>query len=178
MNILFIIVIAIVAIIVLVLVLALIAPKSYSIQREIRINKPINEVYEYVKLIKNQDHYSVWVQKDPHMKKEYKGTDGTVGFLYSWDGNKKVGAGSQEIKNLEQGKKIDLEIRFIRPFKAIASTPFFFESEAENQTKVIWGMNSTMNYPMNVMLLMMNMDKLLGKELEISLEQLKKAIEK
>lgn len=34
---------------------------------------------------------------DPNMRKNFKGTDGTVGFCYAWDGNKKAGKGEQEI---------------------------------------------------------------------------------
>lgn len=35
---------------------------------------------------------------DPNMEKEFKGTDGTVGFIYGWNGNKEGGEGEQEIK--------------------------------------------------------------------------------
>jgi hypothetical protein len=47
-----------------------------------------------------------------------------------------------------------------------------------NQTKLSWGMSSRMKYPMNIMLLFMNMDKLLGKDLELSLGNLKGILEK
>ncbi len=47
----------------------------------------------------------------------------------------------------------------------------------DNQTLVKWGFSSQMKYPMNVMLLLMNMEKMLGKDMEISLENLKKQLE-
>ena len=43
------------------------------------VNKPKQQVFDYVKLIKNQEQYSVWVMKDPNIKIVYTGTDGTVG---------------------------------------------------------------------------------------------------
>ena len=57
------------------------------------------------------------------MKKNYSGTDGQVGFIYSWDSqNKNVGAGEQEITGIEEGHKIDFELRFKRPMEQSASS--------------------------------------------------------
>ncbi|MGV3599281.1 MAG: SRPBCC family protein [Bacteroidota bacterium] len=171
------IVIIIVAIIILPFVLALFTKKSYSIERGIVINQPVNVVFDYLKHIKNQDHYSKWVQMDANMKKEYRGTDGTVGFVYAWNGNKQAGEGEQEIKGIDENRRLDLEVRFVRPFAAIAQTPFITEAVEVNETRVRWGMSSSMNYPMNIVLLFMNMENLLGKDLEISLQQLKDNLE-
>jgi len=73
----------------LLLIVALFIKNDYSVEREITINKPRQEVFDYVKLLKNQDHYSKWVMTDPGMKKDFTGTDGTVGFVYAWDSQKK-----------------------------------------------------------------------------------------
>ncbi len=170
-------IIIIAAIIALPFVLALFTKKSYSLKREIVIKQPVNVVFDYLKHIKNQDEYSKWVQTDPNMKKEYRGTDGTVGFVYGWNGNKQAGEGEQEIKGIDENKRLDLEVRFVRPFAAVARTPFITEAISENETKVTWGTDSAMNYPMNIFLLFMNMDKLLGKDLEFSLQQLKERLE-
>ncbi|MFC0182462.1 hypothetical protein ACFFJX_07785 [Pseudarcicella hirudinis] len=78
--------------IVLLLVLGLFTRKSYSVEREITINKPKQEVFDFVKFIKNQNTFNKWVLLDPKMRKDYRGTDGTVGFVYAWDSdNKDVG---------------------------------------------------------------------------------------
>ncbi len=171
------IVIIIVAIIALPFVLAMFTKKSYSIERSILINRPVNVVFDYLKHIKNQDQFSKWVQMDPNMKKEYRGTDGTVGFVYAWNGNKQAGEGEQEIKRIVENRKLDIEVTFIRPFAVVAKTPFTTEAVEVNETRVTWGMSSAMNYPMNIMLLFMNMEKLLGKDLEFSLQQLKDKLE-
>lgn len=170
-------IIIIVAIVALPFVLALFTKKSYSIERSILINRPVNVVFDYLKHIRNQDQFSKWVQMDPNMKKEYRGTDGTVGFVYAWNGNKQAGEGEQEIKGIVENRKLDIEVRFIRPFAAVAKTPFTTEALEVNETRVTWGMSSSMNYPMNIMLLFMNMENLLGKDVEISLQQLKEKLE-
>ena len=75
----------------------------------------------------NQDNFNKWTMMDPNMKRSFRGTDGTVGFVYAWDGNKRAGKGEQEITKITEGKRLDIEVRFERPFKAISSTPFTTE---------------------------------------------------
>ena len=178
MNILIIILVILAGLIGLILFTALFSKKGYSIGREITIDKPRQTVFDYIKHLKNQDHFSKWVMTDPNLKKEFRGTDGTVGFVYAWEGNKQAGKGEQEIKRIAEGERLDIEIRFEKPFEAIAQTPFVTESISENKTRVKWDMISTMKYPMNFMLLFMDMDKLLGKDLEISLKNLKGILER
>ena len=165
-------------IIAVILLLALFIKKGYTIEREITINKPKNEVFNYIKHLKNQDHYSKWVMIDPNLKKDFRGVDGTEGFVYAWEGNKKAGKGEQEIKGIRDGERLDVEVRFIKPFEGIAYTPFTTEAVQPGQTKVKWGMSSRLKYPMNIMLLFMNFDKVLGRDIETSLGNLKNLLER
>ena len=172
-----IIILIIAAIIAIPFILALFTKKNYSIERNIVINRPKHIVFDYIKYLKNQDHYSKWVMIDPTKKKSFRGTDGTVGFVYAWDGNKQAGKGEQEIIKINEGERMDVEIRFERPFAAIAQAPFIVEELSDNETRLKWGMSSTMNYPMNIILLFMDADKLLGKDLQTSLTTLKGILE-
>ncbi len=177
MQILKIILLVIVVIIAIPLIIALFVSNDYKITRSIIINKPQQEVFDYIKLIKNQEQYSKWVMTDPNMKKTFTGPDGTVGFIYAWDSkNKQAGKGEQEIKKINDGEGIDIEVRFEKPFKGIANTPIHTEAISANETKVIWGMNGTNKYPMNLMTLLMS--SALGKDLDESLNLLKKNLEK
>jgi len=45
-------------------------------------------------------------------------------------------------------------------------------------TKVKWGFKSSIPYPFNVVRIFMNMEKMMGKELEASLQNMKADIEK
>jgi uncharacterized protein YndB with AHSA1/START domain len=179
MKILKIVLIGIAAIIALALIVAAFTKKDYAVVREITINKPKQEVFDYVKFLKNQDNYSKWAMMDPNMKKTYTGTDGTVGFVSAWDSQEKnVGAGEQEIKGITNGERIDFELRFKRPFEATDYAYMTTEDAGNNQTKVKWGFNGKMKYPMNLMLLCMDMDKMLGKDLDTGLSNLKSILEK
>jgi uncharacterized protein YndB with AHSA1/START domain len=178
MNILVTILLVIVGIIALLLIIGLFSKKGYIIERSVIINKPKQEVFNYVKLMRNQDYYSKWVMKDPGMKKDFKGTDGMEGFVYAWDStDKNAGKGEMEIKKIRDGERIDMEIRFERPMKAVSDAAFILEHSG-SQTNTKWSFKSEMKYPLNVMMLLVNFEKLLGKDMETSLAMLKNNLEK
>jgi hypothetical protein len=158
------------------LIIALFIRKEYTVQREIVIHKPKQEVFAYITHLKNQDNYNKWVMRDPKMKKEFKGTDGTVGFVYAWNSDSDAGEGEQEIKQIKEREMVDVEVRFVRPFESVAKTPMMTEAVSENETKVKWEMQGRSPYPLNFMNLFM--DKMLGKDLEVSLSSLKNILEK
>jgi hypothetical protein len=170
--------IVIVVFVAVILIAALFAGKKMVIERSVIIEKSLVEVFDYLKLVRNQDNFSVWNMTDPNMNKDYKGTDGEVGYIYSWDSptNKNVGAGQQEILSIEEGKSIQYEIRFHRPMKNVAKSGFVFEKLSENQTRVLWGFYSPAVFPMNIMKGVM--EKMLGKDIEKSLGNLKNLLEK
>ncbi|HMF72979.1 MAG TPA: SRPBCC family protein [Flavitalea sp.] len=176
MNTLLIILIVLLGIIAVLLLIALFTKKEYNIQREIVINVSVTKVFTYVKHLKNQDNYNKWVMVDPDKKAEFKGTDGIEGFIYAWNGNKKVGEGEQEIIKINDGRSVESEIRFVRPFTGIAKSIMETAAIAENQTKVKWDNISKMKYPMNVMLPFV--EKMLSKDMDTSLATLKTILEK
>ena len=161
----------IVIIIAIPFVIALFVKKDCTVERQITINKPEGDVFNYIKFVKNQNNYSKWAMMDPDMKKEYTGTDGTVGFVYAWDGEK-AGKGQQEIKKITENERLDLGLHFIKPFEGTASAWMTTNAASQNQTTVAWGMKGHSVYPMNFMNLFMK--SMLGKDLDTSLALLKK----
>ena len=157
------------------LILGLFIKKDFNIERQITINKPKSEVFDYIRYIKNQNKFSVWTNLDPNMRQEFRGTDGTVGFVSAWRSEDKgVGSGEQEIKNIQEGERIEFELRFKEPFENTA-TAYMTTEGSGNETLVKWGMNSHMDYPMNVMSLFMGAS--LGKDLQTGLNNLKNIME-
>ena len=69
MNILITILIVAGSIIALFLIIALLTKKEFRIEKQVVINKPKQEVFNYLKLLKNQEKYSVWVMKDPNINR-------------------------------------------------------------------------------------------------------------
>jgi len=165
-------------IIALILIVAAFVPKKYAMVRSVEINKSNTVVFEYIKYVKNQDNFSAWAKLDTETKKDFTGIDGEVGFISAWESdNKEVGKGEQEIMKIEEGKRIDFELRFIEPFTATDYAYFTTEVVDSATTTVNWGFDGEVSYPMNIMLLWMNMEEMLGSDLEKGLQNLKVILE-
>ncbi|MFZ4456913.1 MAG: SRPBCC family protein [Bacteroidales bacterium] len=166
-------------IVALVLLIALFVKKEYAVERQTTINKSKMEVFDYIKVLRNQLNYSVWAKMDTNAVTEFRGADGAVGSVYTWKSqNKDLGAGEQTITALAEGERIDYELHFIEPFETHDNAYFLTSAVNDSTTTVKWGFEGKMNYPMNLMLLFMDMDKMLGKDLQGGLDNLKAVLEK
>lgn len=165
------------AFIALILIIALFVKKDFAAERTVVINKPNQEVFDYVKLFKNQSNWSTYVQADPDIKLSYQGTDGTVGSVMSWE-SKMMGNGEQEIKKIEEGQRLDIELRFKGMMASTSPSYLTTKVLSDSTTQVVWGMSGKMAYPMNLMRLFMSMDEMIGNEYQKSLDNLKVALEK
>lgn len=146
------------------------------VEKSVVIDQPIDVVFEYLRFSKNMDQYSVWNMKDPYKKADYYGTDGTVGFVYKWDSkDKSVGAGEQKITKLVQNERIEYEMKFERPMKNTGTSKFILSEVNDKQTMVTWDFRGPTKFPMS--LLTGIFQKMLGKDLMMSLENLKKRLE-
>lgn len=160
-------------------VTALFVKKDYQVEREILVNKPKLEVFNYLKFLKNQDYFSRWANMDHEMEKTYRGTDGEPGFVSAWNSsNPDVGKGEQEIINIVDGERIDYELRFFEPFESTEKAWLATDSVSSSQTLVTWGFKGRMNYPMNLMLLFIDFEKMVGMDFESGLTNLKNLLEK
>jgi len=176
MNAIITILLIVAGIIALLLVIALFMKKEHYIKREIIINAPRQKVFDYLRLLKNQDEFNKHAMAGPDRKREFKGTDGTVGYIYAWSGNKNAGVGEKEIMNIIEGKRIETEIRFVKPMVTSAYIIMEMESLSDDQTKVYWSNAGTLKYPLNIMIPMM--EKQVAKGMDISLSTLKNILEK
>ncbi len=146
----------ILSLIVLVLIIAAIAPKEMTAESEITIDRPKAEVFDYIKYVKNQDHFGKWQKMEPDLKKSYEGTDGTPGFKYSWEGDE-LGNGSQTITKIVEGERMESELYF--GFGEPAQAYFVTKDAGAGKTSVTWGIKGKSMYPLNIMNLFINMDK-------------------
>lgn len=168
--------ICLVAIIAIWLLAGLFISKDYSCVRSLTINKPRAEIFDYIRYLGNQEKFSKWAKMDPEMQHGLKGSpDGTVGAISWWNGNKDVGQGEQEIKEIKEGERISYELRFEKPMKSVAIAYMATADDAIG-TKVSWGIEGKSPYPWNVMNLFM--DQMIGGDLETGLNNLKAMMEK
>lgn len=154
----------------LALIVAAFLPKKFQSERQIVIERPHEEVFDYVKFVKNQDNFGVWQRADPDMQATEEGEDGTVGFQYRWTG-KKIGKGSQTIVAITEGERIDTELDF--GFGEPAHAYFITEAGNPTRTRVTWGLEGKSPYPRNLMRLFFDV----GDDFEEGLRHLKEILE-
>lgn len=154
------------------LIAALFVKREFTSERQITVNRPKQEVFDYIKHLNNQKDYDVWHKMDPEAKTTTSGTDGTVGYVYAWDGEK-IGKGEQEITNIVEGERMDTQLRFKEPFESEASCYLLTEAQGENQTLVTWGISGKSPYPFNLMSLFFDM----SDDFDKGLQELKTVLE-
>jgi len=175
MSILLTIVYVVIGIIVLVLILGFLMRRTHYVKREIIVEAPQGKVFDYIKLLSNQDNWNKWSMTDPDRNTEFKGTDGTVGFIISWSGNKGAGEGEKEIVNIEDGKSMESQIRFIKPMATTAIVVLDTESLNANRTKLTMSNAGALKYPMNIFIPLV--EKKFPKDMDGSLLTLKNILE-
>lgn len=163
-------------IVVLILIIPIFMRKVHHVQREIVIDVPVQKAFDFLRILKNHEKFNKWAGADPNRKEEFKGTDGTLGFIYAWSGNKNAGEGEKEIMKLIENKKIEIEMRFVKPFKVSADFKIDTEAIGNDHTKVTWSNTSALKYPLNIMVPMV--ERSLAKDMDESLMVLKNILEK
>lgn len=169
----------VIGLILLLFILSAIAPKNYSVEKSVRIHRPVEEVFQFVKYLRNQDRWTKWNQMDPNIKKTFQGEDGKIGFRFGWESEKRqVGAGQQTITAIDENEVVYTRLEFFRPMKSESDAYIRTVAVDDTTTDVFWGFTGEMNTPRNVMLLFMDMGKLVGKDFEEGLAMLKEVLEK
>ncbi|MBP9689914.1 MAG: SRPBCC family protein [Bacteroidia bacterium] len=132
------------------LIVAIFIPKKYTVSVKQTINKPQAQVFDYVKILNNQKYYSVWLLADPDLELTIVGQDGTLGAIQKWNSQvDDVGEGEQEIIGLTD-TRIDLEIRFKRPFESKVKAANIIQPLTENTTEITSEFYSESPYPLNL----------------------------
>jgi hypothetical protein len=156
-------------------IVGLVMPKkTMEIHSGVIIDKPKDEVWSYIRLLRNQENYNTWIRQDPNIKMNYIGRDGTVGFIAGWESRTRMGNGEQEIIKISEGESYEAELRF-RNHENRTHVMTTVESTDGGKTKVTTIMSAAPSFPMNLMVPMMK--KVLKKNMDENSANLKKILE-
>ena len=159
-----------------ILIYAATKPDSFRVQRVVLINAPSDKVFPLINDMKAWTVWSPYEKKDPAMKRTYGAVTAGKGATYAWEGNKEVGQGSMEI--VESGpKKILLKLDFLKPFEAHNMGEFVLEPKGDS-TSVTWAIYGPSPYMSKVIGTFLDLDKMIGRDFEQGLADLKAAAEK
>jgi len=163
-------------VIVVIVGLALTQPDSFKVQRSATIKAPPEKVMAYLNDFHQWPAWSPWEKLDPDMQRTFEGSASGKGAVYAWKGNDDVGQGRMEI--LESAPtQLDIKLDFIKPFASSNRTEFALQGQGDS-TQVTWTMTGPSQFVTKVMGVFFSMDKMIGKDFEKGLAQLKMAAEK
>jgi uncharacterized protein YndB with AHSA1/START domain len=160
-----------------ILILASTKPDTFSIERSAVINAPAERIFSVLNDFHQWGGWSPWENKDPDMKRTYGGPERGRGAVYGWEGDKNVGTGRMEILEANTPSKLVIKLDFFKPFEAHNTAEFTMLPQG-NATNVHWVMHGPVTFMSKVMTVFVNFDKMVGKDFEQGLANLKKLTEK
>ena len=160
-----------------VLGLASTQPDTFSVQRSTTIQARPDKIFPLVADFHRWAEWSPWEALDPAMQRSHSGAPSGPGAVYSWDGNKAVGAGRMEVMAAQAPAKVTIKLDFIRPFEGHNSTDFSFVPQGD-ATLVSWVMTGPTPFVSKLMQVFFSMDKMIGRDFEAGLAKMKAVAEK
>jgi len=169
-------------IIILVVVLAVLAflinrqPAQFHVSRSTVINAPAASVFAQINSQRNWNSWSPWAKLDPNATFTYSGPESGVGAIAHWSGNSKVGEGTSTITDSQPDKAVSFKLEFVKPMVATNTALFLLEPQG-GQTQVTWSMDGTSNFIGKAFNFFFDCEKMVGKQFEEGLGNLKALVE-
>lgn len=151
-------------------------PREFKIERSTEIAAPPEQICALIENFHEWTKWSPWEGIDPNLERTYTGPESGPGSHYAWKGNRKVGEGSMEITAVDPAKRVSIDLNFLKPIKA-NNVAVFDLTPSESGTKVTWTMTGTQAGLQKIMAKVFPMEKMVGKDFEKGLDQLRESAE-
>jgi hypothetical protein len=154
-----------------VLVFASTKPDIFKVQRMATIKAAPETLFALINDLRSHLQWSPF-EKDPAIKRNFSGAEAGPGSVYSWEGNRQVGAGRIEITDASEPSSVTMQLQMYRPFKADNLVEFAIKPNGAG-TDVSWTMSGRQPFMAKIVATLVNCDKMVGKEFEAGLAKLK-----
>ncbi|WP_242089628.1 SRPBCC family protein [Curtobacterium sp. DN_7.5] len=151
---------------------------TITVERRVHVEAPPAVVLPHLADLTRWRSWSPWEGADPDLHREYTGDPGSVGATYAWSGNRKAGAGTMRVTEVEPSG-VGVALDFTKPFRSsnvirFDLTPSGTGTGTGTGTDVVWRMES----PRTFMTRIFPLEKLVGPDFEKGLRQLKATVER
>jgi uncharacterized protein YndB with AHSA1/START domain len=154
------------------LIVAATRPDTFRYERRATIAASPAAVFGFINDPRRFQDWSPWAKLDPQCKIVFTGPASGVGSAFAWEGNNKVGAGSMTCLTSRPAELLEFRLEFLRPMKATNTARFALQPDGGGTT-VVWSMDGKNNLVGKVFGLLVDCDKMIGKDFEKGLASLK-----
>jgi uncharacterized protein YndB with AHSA1/START domain len=158
-------------------ILAARKPDTFRVERVININAPADKVFPLINDFHRWTKWSPYEGKDPAMKRSYGGAPNGVGAVYGWEGNNNVGSGRMETLQSAAPSKIVIKLDFHRPFEGHNTAAFTMLPQGDS-TMLSWLMYGPAPFKSKLMQVFLDLDRMVGRDFEAGLVNLKQRAER
>jgi uncharacterized protein YndB with AHSA1/START domain len=151
-------------------------PDVFSVERSAVIAAPADKVFALINDFHAWQTWSPWAAKDLAAKAEFSGSPKGMGAGFAWDGNRQVGKGRMEIVESVPAERVAIKLDFEKPFEGHNKAVFTLAPDSGG-TRVQWVMTGPMPLISKVMCSFMDMDKMIGRDFEAGLENMRRVAE-
>ena len=169
--------IVVVVLIAAILVYAATMPDDFRVQRTTSIKASPEKIFALINDLHRWDSWSPWEKMDPAMQRTFSGATAGKGAVYAWQGNSKVGEGRMEIADTSPPSRVMIKLDFIKPIEGHNTAEFTLDPKGDS-TNVTWSMYGPSAYIAKVIGVFASMDKMIGKEFETGLANMKAVAER
>lgn len=159
----------------IVLFLASRRPDTIRLERGVEVAAPMEKVFGQIQDLHAFNVWNPWVKMDPEIQLTYRGPQSGVGAVSAWT-SRKVGEGSMEIVEVEAPRRVGIRLDFVKPFAATNQARFDLEPTGTG-TRVRWAMEGRALFMQRVMGVFFDVEKMMGKNFEDGLANLKRVVE-
>jgi hypothetical protein len=140
------------------------------------IQAPAAAIYAYISNFKNGQRWNPYDQKDPNLKRNFKGADGQVGAVMEFAGNRQGGTGTLEILKLIPNQSVEIKLAMTKPIRAENLIQYTLTPEG-NGTRFSWAMSGDGGFLGKLVSTFIDCEKMVTKDFVDGIEQLKKLVE-
>jgi hypothetical protein len=159
-----------------VVIYAALQPDTFTIARTATIKAPPEKIYPLMSDFRRGIEWSPYEKKDPGMTRSYSGAPHGKDAIYEFEGSKEIGAGRLEIVDAVAPSKVVLRLDMKRPFEASNTVEYHIASKGA-ETEVTWSMHGKQPLLAKIMCLFFSMDRMVGRDFEDGLRNLKTVAE-
>jgi Polyketide cyclase / dehydrase and lipid transport len=152
-------------------------PDTFRVQRSASIEATAERLYPLINDMRQFNTWNPYNLKDPNVKGTYRGPASGPGAGYDFQGNKDVGKGSIQIVESSPPQTVTMKLDMIEPFEGHNTVEFTLAPNGAT-TDVTWAMHGPSPFMAKLVGVFMNMDRMIGRDFEAGLANLRAKAEK